>query len=218
MNSYIQKLSDSDNFPTDAEGRVWLSRNEKGEIVSPTDTVEVAVAPAFLFGYFIRDWGISFANEQAELAKVGKHDFGKCLIKDKSLRKEGDGRWYIDLIPENPRTQSVRMLIAKRSADGSILRDEAGNPVPHRDENGSVCTELVNKKEAFITVSPDMVLASGDEFSLPWKQGLNAFDRKRVSRQRDAERKRKQGKKERKKQTRRVLSPLDFASVLSDLD
>lgn len=217
MNAYIEKMIQSDNFPADAEGQQWLSRNEKGEIVSPTDTVTISTIPAFLFGYFLRDRGVDFANKQTELAgDIQNHDFGKCLIKDKSLRREEDGRWYLDLIPENPRIQKVRMMVAKRAANGEVLRDESGNPVPMRDENGEIQTDLVNKKETFITVTPDMVIASGDEFAVPWKQGASSFDRKRIARNRIANEKKE--KKERKKRTRRVISNADFASVLSGLE
>jgi len=223
MNSYIEKLSKSDNFPTDAKGNVWLSRDEDGNIHSDTDTVKVATVPAFLFGHFMRERGLEYANEQAEAAgEIQPHDFGACVIKEKSLRKEADGRWYLDLMPENPRVQKVRVLIAKRDDAGNVIRDENGAPVPLLDDKGNVQTDFINKKESFITVTADMVIAEGDEYSVAYKQGLSAFDRKRVARSKaaakDAEKSERKAKGQKSRGTRKVISASDYAAVLSGLE
>lgn len=230
MINLIEKLSKSDNFPTDADGNVWVSRDEDANIVTTTDTVQCAVTPPFLFGYFLREGhkrypddrqaALDYANEQAEAAgSIREHDFGACVMRDDSIRREADGRWYFDAIPENPRVQKVRVMVAKKDANGNVIY-ENGRPVPLLDDKGNIQTDLVNKKETFITLCFDMVVAEGDEFSLPFVQKPDAYTRKRIARFKASQKakEREEAKKAGKarKGGRATIGAAEFAQVLSD--
>jgi len=151
----IQKLSESDNFPVD-----WATRNENGDFVLTSDVFRVTVTPAPLFGYNVRDFGLDYANEQAEkFEAINEHDFGACYVRDKSLRKLDDGRWYIDLTvdPSKCRFHRVTKIRLKTDDEGNILCDESGVPIPMLDDEGNPIVTNPVQKESFITVALDMI-------------------------------------------------------------
>ena len=119
----------------------WAGRDEHGNFQLKADVFSVAVTPSPMFGQNIRDFGFAAAIEMAQTEPQTEHDFGACYMRDKSLRKESDGRWYVDV--------SVDPHKARFANVTTMLVDDAGEPI--LGEDGKPQVKVSPRKEAWIT-------------------------------------------------------------------
>lgn len=135
--SFIDKLRALDNFGVDFAGR-----DEKGNLLLSASVFRVGLTPPPMFGQNIKDFGFDQAVELAENAKVEDHDFGSCFVRDKSLRKESDGVWYVDLSVDPHKCRYPKVVTVLVDDDGEPILDDRGNPQ----------VQSVPRKESWITV------------------------------------------------------------------
>ncbi len=119
----------------------WAGRDEHGNFHLAGDVFEVVVAPSPMFGQNIRDFGFEKAVKMADAEPQSEHDFGACYMKDKSLRKESDGRWYVDISVDPHRARYIKVT--------TMLVDDAGEPI--LGEDGKRQVKVGPRKEAWIT-------------------------------------------------------------------
>lgn len=135
--SIIEKLAEIDQFPVN-----WAGRDEHGNLVLQATVFAVAVTPPPMFGQNIRDFGYDAAVEMAENeGSIEDHDFGACYVREKSLRREADGRWVLDL--------SVDPHKCRHPEVTTMLVDGEGNPI--LDDEGKPQIKTAPRKEAWIT-------------------------------------------------------------------
>lgn len=119
----------------------WAGRDEHGNFKLNADVFGVEVAPSPMFGQNIRDFGFEKAIEMAENEPQSEHDFGACYMRDKSLRKESDGRWYVDISVDPHKARYVKVT--------TMLVDAADEPI--LGEDGKPQVKVAPRKEAWIT-------------------------------------------------------------------
>jgi len=130
-------MAELDGFPVD-----WAHRDEKGNLILDASVFEVIDTPGEMFGQNIRDFGFDYAVKAAASEGIPKsHDFGACKLRDRSLRRESDGNWYVDLTVSQNHCRFPKVT--------TMLVDDDGNPIP--DENGEVQVRTAPRKEAWIT-------------------------------------------------------------------
>lgn len=198
----IEKLSERDNFPVE-----WAGRDEHGNLKLEADVFGVTVTPAPMFGQNARDFGFDVAIKQAEGESYDDHDFGACYVREKSLRLEKDGRWYVDLSVESSKVRHVKVA--------TMLVDEAGDPV--LDENGEKQVQFVFRKEAWITCELSQLEPATDH---PLCGEYRQSDRRTAAKVRASERTAalangSKGGGGRGKGKRKRLSPAEIADLLN---
>lgn len=132
-----EKLAEIDMFSVE-----WAGRDEHGNLELQANVFKVVVTPAEMFGQNIRDFGFDQAIELAEEEGViATHDFGACYVREKSLRREADGRWYVDLSVDPHKVRYCKVT--------TMVVDDDGEPVP--GEDGKPQIKTAPRKEAWIT-------------------------------------------------------------------
>lgn len=108
----------------------------------------VVNTPAPMFGQNIGAFGFESAAKLAEESKHPQHDFGACYVKKGSLRKEANGKWYVDLTVD---TAKVRFCPVT-----TVLVDaETGEPL--LDSEGNEQHRTAPRKESWITCELSML-------------------------------------------------------------
>ena len=202
MTDLIAKLAEIDGFTVDFAGR-----DEKGNFLLDASVFRVKKAPAPMFGQNVREFGFEQALEIAEKAgAVDEHDFGACFAREKSLRKESDGVWYIDLSVDPHKVRVPQVAV--------MLVDDEGEPI--LDENGEVQVEFVPRKESWITVPLSDL---EPDFEHPLCAEFRQSDRRTAAQLRANERAqalaegKSSGNRGRGKGKRKRLSPAEVAAL-----
>lgn len=135
--SISEVMSQLDGFPVG-----WAHRDEKGNLVLDASVFEIAATPGEMFGQNIRDFGFDYAVKAAKSeGSHKKHDFGACKLRDRSLRRESDGNWYVDLTVGQGHCRYPKVT--------TMLVDDSGDPI--LDKDGEVQVRTAPRKEAWIT-------------------------------------------------------------------
>ena len=132
-----QKLAEIDGFSVE-----WAGRDKHGNLQLDGSVFKVTVSPAPMFGQNIRDFGFDQAIDLSEEASFEDHDFGACYVREKSLRKESDGRWYLDLSVDPHKVRYCKVTTMLVDDDGEAVLGEDGKPQ----------IKTAPRKEAWITV------------------------------------------------------------------
>lgn len=138
----IDKLDAIDGFPVD-----WAGRTARGDLRLDCNVFRVVDTPPPMFGQNARDFGFDTACDMAGEAEWSEHDFGACYIREKSLRKEADGRWYVDLTVDPHKARHPKVT--------TMLVDDDGEPI--LDENGEPQLKTAPRRESWITVRLDQI-------------------------------------------------------------
>lgn len=200
------KLAEIDGFSVK-----WAGRDEHGNLLLQGNVFKVTVTPPQMFGQNIRDFGFDQAIEMAEEESVEAHDFGACYVREKSLRKEADGRWYVDLSVDPHKVRYCKVT--------TMLVDDDGEPV--LGEDGKPQIKTAPRKEAWITCELSQLEPLTDH---PLSAVYRQSDRRTTAMLRANERSetlgsKKQGKRGgRGKGARKRLSPDQIAAVLAQAD
>jgi len=136
------RLASIDGFTVE-----WAGRDAKGNFVLACNVFKVIDTPPPMFGQNARDFGFTVACDMAGEAEWSEHDFGACYVREKSLRKEADGHWYIDL--------SVDPHKARYPKVTTMLVDDDGEPV--LDDDGEPQLKTAPRRESWITVRLDQI-------------------------------------------------------------
>lgn len=180
----IQELIQEDNFPTDAEGNVVVSRDPvKGHLVIASDIVCVRTAPTPMFYYDQEEGGLDYADAKGQEWKTQKdHDFGECLVQEKSVQTHG-GRCFVEVEPENPREFSRRDIVFAKDSNGNPSKDENGVVIPLRNAKGEILTKFTKKTETYLLVEIGQVEFLVDhEDAVELTQALPKKMRKKMNR------------------------------------
>lgn len=132
----VEKLAEIDQFPVK-----WAGRDKHGNLELQGTVYKVKVPSAKMFGQNIRDFGFGQAIELAEQEDIKDHDFGACYVREKSLRRESDGRWYVDLSVDPHKVRYCKVT--------TMLVDDDGEPVLGAD--GKPQIKNTPRKESWIT-------------------------------------------------------------------
>ena len=200
--SIIDVLCEQDNFTVD-----WAGRDEHGNLMLEADVFKVAVTPAPMFGQNLKDFGLDVAAEQAETEEYEDHDFGACYVRQKSLRLEADGRWYVDLSVPSTHVRHVKVA--------TMLVDDDGDPV--LGDDGKPQVKFVFRKESWITCELSQLKPMADH---PLCGEYRQSDRRTVAQVRAKERTAalaagSKGGRGRGKGKRKRLSPTEIAELLN---
>lgn len=131
-----QKLAEIDQFSVK-----WAGRDEHGNLELQANVFNITVTPAGMFGQNIRDFGFDQAIEMAEEESIEEHGFGACYVREKSLRKEADGRWYMDLSVDPHKVRYCKVTTMLVDDDGEAVLGDDGKPQ----------IKTAPRKEAWIT-------------------------------------------------------------------
>lgn len=207
-NSLAQKLAEIDQFPVK-----WCTRDKFGNLEMTSNVFRIKVAPSPMFGQNIKDFGFDKAMALAETEDYDlDHDFGCVVVRDRSLRKESDGRWYVDLI----------LLIdskARMVKTTTILVDkETGEPI--LGEDGKAQLHVAPRKESWVTCELSMLEPATDQ---PIHSVYRQRDRKTAAVIRTSERSEAIGESAgkrggRSKGARKRISPDQIAAVLAKVN
>ena len=105
----------------------WAGRDEHGNLQLQSNVFAVTVTPAPMFGANVRDFGFDQAIAMAEEAPLVEHNFGACYVREKSLRKEADGRWYVELSVDPHSVRFCQVTTELVNDNGESILDEDGN-------------------------------------------------------------------------------------------
>ncbi len=201
------KLAEIDGFSVE-----WAGRDKHGNLELQGTIFKVTVSPAPMFGQNIRDFGFDQAIELSEEASFEDHDFGACYVREKSLRRESDGRWYMDVSVDPHKVRYCKVT--------TMLVDDDGEPV--LGEDGKPQIKTAPRKEAWITVELAQVEPLTDH---PLNAVYRQSDRRTTAMLSANERSAKLGtkgsggkKSGRGKGSRKRLSPEQIATVLAQAD
>lgn len=140
----LAKLADGDGFTVDFAGR-----DEYGNFRLDSNMFRVKVGPAGFFGQNIRDFDFETAVRLAEESDYDPdHDFGLCFVRERSLRKESDGRWYIDLLVDAAKARYIDVTTM-------TLHPETDEPM--FGEDGRLIIRTAPRKESWITCELSML-------------------------------------------------------------
>jgi len=198
----IEKLDSIDGFPVE-----WAGRTAKGDLRLDCNVFEVVDTPPPFFGQNARDFGFHVACDMAGEAEWSEHDFGACYIREKSLRKESDGVWYVDLTVDPHKARHPKVT--------TMLVNDEGEPI--LDENGEVQLKTAPRRESWISVRLDQV---EPDFEHPLAAEYVQSDRRTKALIAATERSKatKEGRKEggggRGKGKRKRLSPSEIAALM----
>ena len=197
-----QKLAEIDQFSVE-----WAGRDEHGNLELQANVFKITVTPAPMFGQNIRDFGFDQAIELAEEESIEDHDFGACYVREKSLRREADGRWYADLSVDPHKVRYCKVT--------TMLVDDDGEPV--LGDDGKPQIKTAPRKEAWITCELSQLEPMT---SHPLCAVYRQSDRRTTAMLRANERSEKIGssggkKGGRGKGSRKRLSPEQIAAVLA---
>ncbi len=202
-----EKLAGIDGFPVE-----WAGRDKHGNLQLQANVFKVAVSPAPMFGQNIRDFGFDQSIDLAEEASFEEHKFGACYVREKSLRKESDGRWYVDLSVDPHKVRYCKVTTMLVDDDGEAILGEDGKPQ----------VKTAPRKEAWITCELGQLEPLTDH---PLCAVYRQSDRRTTAMIRANERsetlgsKKNGGKKAgRSKGSRKRLSPEQVAAVLAQAD
>lgn len=140
----LAKLADGDGFTVDFAGR-----DEYGNLRLSSNMFRVSVGPAGFFGQNIRDFGFETAVNLAEESDYDDgHDFGICFVRERSLRQESDGRWYVDLTVDAAKARYINVTTM-------VLHPDTGEPIV--GEDGQPIITTAPRKESWITCELSML-------------------------------------------------------------
>jgi len=197
-----QKLAGIDQFPVE-----WAGRDSHGNLELQGNVFKITVTPAGMFGQNIRDFGFDQAVELAEEESIEDHNFGACYVREKSLRKEADGRWYCDLSVDPHKVRYVKVTTMLVDDDGEAVLGDDGKPQ----------IKTAPRKEAWITCELSQLEPMTDH---PLSAVYRQSDRRTTAMLRANVRSENLGKSGAKKVgrgkgSRKRLSPEQIAAVLA---
>lgn len=199
-----EQLAEIDAFPVE-----WAKRDKHGNFELASNVFRVKDAPPPMFGQNIQHHGFEKALELAEASDYdGDWDFGHVFIVDKTLRRETDGNWYVNLRVDQHKCRFVNVT--------SILVDENENPV--LDEHGKPQLRTAPRRESWITVELSMI----EPVKHPLRSVYRQSDRNtaaiiRMNERSSAMGERKQRGERKGKGRRKRLSPDEIATVMQKL-
>jgi len=139
----LERQIEMDNWPVK-----WAGRDSDGNLWLKHTVYRVKLAPAPMFGQNIKAFGFEVASAIAENTETPDHDFGACYIRERSLRQESDGQWYVDLTVDTTRARYSNVKTR-------LVNAETGEPL--LDENGEELVREAPRKESWITCHLSML-------------------------------------------------------------
>jgi hypothetical protein len=137
--SMTERLAEIDGFPVD-----WAGRDAKGNLTLSASVFRIVETPPEMFGQTMRDFGYETALALVEKGETpAPHDFGACFVRPKSLRREADGKWYVDLTVDPHHCRYPVCASQRVDSEGEpVLDEETGEPV----------IDVAPRKETWVTV------------------------------------------------------------------